>query len=111
MSHCPVSGCPWDKVYMLLRTDTQRAVRFSFSRNLLEYLGERYLTCPFEVRQVKFKVGRRLQPGERSDNGMYAIVSERNDKVLRICLFHELSEFLTDESRYRAECYINGPLA
>lgn len=50
--------------------------------------------------------GKRLATGESSKSGLYAIVDNRKDIVLRISMSREIAEMLTDTSRYVAECWI-----
>jgi hypothetical protein len=57
------------------------------------------------------KVGRPLQPDERSSTGMYAIMSTKTNKILRVCLSHEITQIIVDfKWRYVAECYVD-PIA
>lgn len=69
---------------------------------MVSLLGEGY-----EVRRIKFSLGKRLKPEETSASGLYAIVSSKRDFTLRITLFKEAAQLFCDwDSRYLAECWI-----
>lgn len=60
------------------------------------------------VREVKYKLGKRLENGCIS-LGLYAIMSSKKDIVLRVSMTNEHAELLTqDESRYIREVYLVG---
>lgn len=61
----------------------------------------------YQVKRITFRLGKRLEQGEASSNGLYALVKEKSNWTLRVCLFKELAEDLCDwKSRYLAECFI-----
>jgi hypothetical protein len=80
-----------------------RLYRISFSLSLLKFIKRHR---GGEIHRITFRLGRSLQPGESSPNGLYAIVSTKNDWTLRITLFPELADFFRDDSRYIAECHL-----
>lgn len=76
----------------------------SFSTNVLEHVGSRFLGKPYQLMKLKWKVGRRLLPGEKSQTGAYAIISARNNHLLRVSLCPNTAHLLADgEDRFAAE--------
>lgn len=53
-------------------------------------------------------MGKKLESGETSESGLYAVVSSKSDWVLRISMFKEFAELARDKSRYIAECWLKG---
>jgi hypothetical protein len=84
----------------------RKLFRLTFSRSLAEHLTG-YLPGS-EVRRVSFRLGRRLGPGERSPSGLYALVSARKGRVLRLSLIEGVAQELVDPSRYLAECWLTS---
>jgi hypothetical protein len=59
------------------------------------------------VRRFNFKIGKKLEPGEASKSGLYAIVSAKGGYALRISLIKESAEMLCDnDTRYLAEAWM-----
>lgn len=59
------------------------------------------------MKKFQFKVGKRLERGETSSSGLYALISNKGDVVLRISLIKEIAQLHLDEnSRYLAEAWI-----
>lgn len=59
------------------------------------------------MERFEFKVGKKLELGEVSKSGLYAIVAKNGDLTLRISLIKEIAELQYDEnSRYLAEAWI-----
>ena len=59
------------------------------------------------MKRVGFKVDRKLNFGEKSSSGLYALVSNKGDVVLRISLIQGISDLHYDEnSRYLAEAWL-----
>ena len=83
---CPASGCVHDRIYALIRSDGKLA-RFSFSRDLLYFIGRRHLTPGWRIEHLRFKTGRALVSGETSRSGFYAICALRcaPGRTLRCC--------------------------
>lgn len=80
--------------------------RVTFSLSLAEYLA-RLTDERYEVVSLTFRVGRRLEPGEESRSGLYALCSKKTGTVLRISLLQEIAEEMLDPAwRYLAECYL-----
>jgi hypothetical protein len=80
--------------------------RITFSRAVAQRIA--VLSGPgFEAKPIEFKLGRELAPGERSRNGLYALLARKRDQVLRISMIQEAADLLCDyESRYIRECYV-----
>lgn len=61
----------------------------------------------YAVERFGFKIGKKLTMNEKSSSGLYAIVSNKGDVVLRISLIQEIAQMQYDEnSRYLAEAWI-----
>ena len=60
--------------------------------------------------RIKFRTGKRLEPGEVSSTGIYAVCSNlprQRGKVLRLSLIREAAAlFINDEYRYLAEAEV-----
>jgi hypothetical protein len=94
---CGIYGCQEDLIWGLIRPDGKLS-RFSFSKNLLEWLNRQYLNGECTVTQFKFRKGRRLEIGEQSASGIYAITAEKGSigRTLRACYTAEQAAFLAD---------------
>lgn len=94
---CSIYGCQEDLIWGLIRPDG-RLSRFSFSKNLLEWLNRQYLNGECTIAQFKFRKGRRLEIGEQSASGIYAITAEKGSigRTLRACYSAEQAAFLAD---------------
>lgn len=80
--------------------------RITFSYDLASYILKQ-LDSSYCIKKIKFRVGRRLVAGQYSDSNLYALVSSKNDWVLRIATIFDVAQFLCDwNSRYLAECWI-----
>lgn len=86
-----------------------KVFRITFSKSLAEHL----LRCGpqgLHIERVAFQVGRRLQHGEQSASGLYAITSTREKDhglVLRITLSAGVAKMLTpDHWREIRECWL-----
>ena len=91
-----------DKIWGVVNTKSNTLHRLTFSKALADVIvaevGEDY-----EVRKFYFDLKHRLQEGESSPNGLYAIVSAlKKDLVLRVGLIKETAEMMVDDSRYLA---------
>jgi hypothetical protein len=69
--------------------------RLTFSRSLLEHMNAS-LGNQYEIKRFKIIRGRILKQGESSSSGLYAIISTRKDKILRIAMNQAHAEFLCD---------------
>lgn len=105
---CSIDGCLSDTAYALIDPKTKRVHRISFSTSLLKYIRNTYPQYShLEVRTIKFRLGRELQPGEASSTGIYAIVKAKNNWTLRISLQKDIANYLCDfNSRKLRECII-----
>ena len=79
--------------------------RVSFSTNVLEHIGTRYLGRSFQLLRLDYNLGERMQPNAVSTSGAYAICSGKTGQILRVTLHHHLAwSFLADgEDRFVAE--------
>lgn len=79
--------------------------RLTFSQGLANFICKN--NPEYNVRQVNFKIGRRLEKGEKSKSGLYALMSKKGDFALRISLIQGISELHSDDSsRYLAEAWL-----
>lgn len=94
---CGIYGCQEDLIWGLIRPDGKLS-RFSFSKNLLEWLNQQYLNGECTIAQFKFRKGRKLEAGEKSASGIYAITAESGSigRTLRACYTAEQAAFLAD---------------
>ncbi len=83
----------------------QKLHRVSFSTDVLNHVGSRYLGKPYQILRLNYTMGERLPHRARSATGAYAICSGQNGIILRVTLLHELAwNFLADgEERFVAE--------
>jgi hypothetical protein len=107
---CSISGnCKAkDTIYAIINPKTQKLHRLTFSeslatlilRNMKNLKGEEY-----EMKELTFIIGKRLQRGEQSSSGLYALMTK--DYCLRISLDSKIAELhAQDDSRYLAEAWI-----
>lgn len=91
-----------DKVWGVVNPKSNTLHRLTFSEDLAQWMSsydESYKPRPF-----RFVRGKKLEPGTKSKTGLYAIVGTRKDLVLRITLFKDGAEMLTeDDSRHIEE--------
>lgn len=91
-------------LYGLLSEKGQKLHRVSFSRSVLEHVGSRFLGKPYQIMKLRWEIGRRLDPGELSQTGAYALISARNNHLLRVSLCPNAAYFMGDgEDRFVAE--------
>lgn len=103
---CPISGCVELNTYTYGLAYEGKLYRISFSRSLLKYIRDTYFPN-YDLVRFRYKVGHKLNYKEKSPNNVYAIMSSKNDKVLRISLIKEFAEELCDyEYRYLSEVYL-----
>ena len=101
-----VNGCRILNDYTYGLIYENRIYRISFSRSLLQYIKEKYFPH-YSLVKLQYKIGRRLNKGEKSSSHLYAIVSSKTNRALRISTIREFAEELCDyEYRYIAECKI-----
>jgi hypothetical protein len=85
--------------------DDNKIYRCSFSKSLLDFIVTNYYPN-YRVTRYRYHLGKVLQSGETS-RGLYAIMSSKNNIVLRIAMTKELAEMLTcDDSRYIQEVFL-----
>lgn len=94
-----------DKLWCVINPSLNRLHRVTFSSDIANFLtryDESYIAKPF-----RFIRGKQLARGEISNSGLYAIVSTKKDLVLRITLYHNSANLMTeDESRHMEEIYL-----
>lgn len=106
MSNC-TSCKSSDKTWGITCPATNTLHRITFSKGIADFLVRKFGDM-YKATRFSYKLGRPLEPGEESCNGLYAIVGTKKDLVLRISLTKEAAEFMTkDESRHIAEIYLN----
>lgn len=94
-----------EKIWGLVGKGTNKLHRLTFSLGLANFLSENY--PEYEVRQFRFKIGKRLARDETSDSGLYALMSHKGDYALRIGLIKGIAQMHSeDPSRYLAEAWI-----
>lgn len=97
-------GCKaTEKVWGVVDKAKNTLHRLTFSKDLAEHIVDK-VGDEYEVRRFGFELRDRLEKGETSKNGLYALVSAlKKDLVLRIGLIKETSEMMAcDDSRYLA---------
>lgn len=94
-----------EKVWAIVSQDEKKVHRLTFSQSLATHIVK---TNPqYKVKRLGYKLGRRLSLGDKSDSGLYALVSNKGDIALRISLIKGVSELHYDKtSRYLAEAWI-----
>lgn len=61
----------------------------------------------FQIRPVKLRVGKQLHPQEISQSGLYALLSVRTGRLLRVSMDREIAAMhCCDDSRSLAECWV-----
>jgi hypothetical protein len=96
-----------EKIWGIVGKGTNKLHRLTFSRGLAQFICDKY--PEYEYRQFSFKIGRRLEKGEESKSGLYALMSKKGDYALRISLIKGISELhCDDDSRYLAEAWLTS---
>lgn len=102
---CPLGGgCKASQnIWGVINPTTNKLHRLTFSKSLadiiIKSIGDEY-----RVQRFQFKTWKRLSQGEKSHNGIYAIMSAKKHFALRIALTQESAEIYNDnDSRYLAE--------
>lgn len=96
-----------EKIWGIIGKGTNKLHRLTFSRGLAEFIINTY--PGYELRQLPFKIGKRLEKGEASKSGLYALMSKKGDYALRIGLIKGISELhCDDDSRYLAEAWLTS---
>jgi hypothetical protein len=105
-STCSLQGCLADKAYAIVDVKTKKVHRISFSSSLLQHIIDS-TNSPYVVKEITFRLGKKLEPNEVSSTGIYALVKSKNDWTLRISLFKNIANYLCDfDTRYLRECII-----
>lgn len=96
-----------EKIWGIIGKDTNKLHRLTFSRGLAEFIIKSY--PGYELRQLPFKIGKKLEKGETSKSGLYALMSKKGDYALRIGLIKGIAELHCDDnSRYLAEAWLTS---
>lgn len=92
--------------YGVVDSHTNKLHKISFSKVLCKFITKydsRYITIP-----LKYTLGCNLQPGQKSESGLYAIMDSRKNQILRIQIDPNIAELLTQcGSRYLAVVWLN----
>lgn len=78
--------------------------RITFSLSLAKHIAKT-AGPQYTVKRLTFTVGDCLEPGEESPSGLYCIMSRKTSSPLRVTLFKDVAELITDDSRYIAICW------
>jgi len=79
--------------------------RVTFSEDLAKWMAG--YDTNYKVRPYRFVRGNKLDLGEKSKSGLYAIIGTNKDLVLRVTMFREGAELLSgDNSRHVEEIYL-----
>jgi hypothetical protein len=106
---CNLGGiCLPNVAYALADVETKQVYRLSFSRSLLNYIRNSYPQYGhLRLVRVKFEIGEKLEPGQSSSTGVYAICKRKNGWPLRLTALPGIAEAFRDESsRTIHECTI-----
>lgn len=94
-----------EKIWGIVGKGTNKLHRLTFSKGLAEFIVDKY--PGYETRQFAFKIGRKLEKGETSKSGLYALMSKKGDYALRMTLIKGIAELHSDDdSRYLAEAWL-----
>lgn len=77
--------------------------RITFSKSLAEFICQ--TNKDYNYKRMTFVLGKELSPGEKSPNGLYAIVKAKTNWTLRITFFQELAEEWRSSSRKVYSCF------
>lgn len=103
---CSISGCRSDIAYGIC--DDTKIYRITFSYDLARLICERHGNGKLKVCKIKFRIGRKLQPGETSYNGIYGLIKTKNDWALRISLIKDCANLYCDwDTSYLSEIHID----
>ena len=94
-----------EKIWGIYNPKTNKLHRLTFSRSLAEFIVEKY--PEYQTKQFRFKIGKTLEKGQKSESGLYALMSKKGDYALRISLIQGIAELhAEDDSRYLAEAWL-----
>lgn len=94
-----------EKIWGIINQDKTKLYRLTFSESLAKFICDK--DDKYRVERFNFKIGKKLAVGEKSQSGLYAIMSVKGDYALRISLHQEGAQLLCDDkSRYLAEAWI-----
>ena len=92
-----------EKIWAIVKNG--RLHRLTFSQSLAKMITTQY--PEYQICRAEFKIGKRLEKGEKSASGLYALMSKRGDFALRISLIQGISDLhCDDDSCYQAEAWI-----
>lgn len=84
----------------------QKLHRITFAESVASRCAE-LSGAGYKIQKVNLKLGAELAPGQASCNGLYALVSRRKEKLLRVSLIRDAAELMCDyDSRYLRECFV-----
>lgn len=102
---CPLGGgCKASqKIWGVINPKTNKLHRLTFSKSLADIIVDS-VGDDYQVKRFQFQTGKRLSQGEKSRNGLYAIMSAKKHFALRVALTKESADIYNDnDSRYLAE--------
>ena len=84
----------------------QKLHRITFAKSVAERCAE-LSGVDYKVQKIELKLGAELGTGEASRSGLYALISRRKEKLLRVSLIRDAAELMCDnDSRYLRECFV-----
>lgn len=94
-----------EKIWAIVSDGGKRVHRLTFSQSLAKHIVSNF--SQYEIKRIGFKVVKKLNVGEKSSSGLYALVSNKGDVVLRVSMIKEIAEIHYDKSsRYLAEVWL-----
>lgn len=79
--------------------------RLTFSYSLAKLIAS--YNEDYAIRQFSFRIGDKLEPGQTSRSGFYALMAKKGDYTLRISMMKEIAQLHSeDPSRYLAEAWL-----
>ena len=94
-----------DKLWGVVCPVTNTIHRISFSKDITDFIATYH--TKYESKPFRYVRGKKLAPGEESKTGLYAIIGTKKDLVLRVSLFTDAAELLTEcDSRHIEEIYL-----
>jgi hypothetical protein len=84
----------------------EKVFRLTFSKSLAEHIVAALGDDTFTLRRLSFRIGRRLELGDLSRSGAYAVVDVRKGATLRVSLDRDVAELMRSDSRYLAEAWV-----
>jgi hypothetical protein len=96
-------------IYAIINVEKNTLHRLTFSKSLAELIIKNMQNLKgdgkYEMKELMFIIGKRLNPDETSKSGLYALMTK--DYCLRISLDKRIADLHSkDESRYLAEAWL-----